>query len=146
MSLIQGDSDTDKAYLRNLTAGVVGPGAAASFISYMTIYRGLPSIQSIFDDPRGVSVSRIPGNAKAPLTFALANGVARQNTPAALNKGYDSALIFLDRIGSKEIKAAFVASFEKWCPKDKLLTAKSYVRDLERNNSSYNDICEKKIS
>lgn len=77
--------------LPRLVAGLVGEGAAAEFIGFLRVWRGLPSIPAILSDPHG---SKVPGAGESALCYAVAGALARAATAA----NFSAVVAYADRM------------------------------------------------
>lgn len=75
---------------RRVTA-LVGEAAAAEFVSFIDIYRSLPSIDSVIANPTG---SPVPSDKPAAM-FALAGGLARKVD----SSNFANAMVYAKRLG-----------------------------------------------
>lgn len=73
----------------NLISGLVGDGAGAEFEGFVRLYRELPSIKAILEDPRG---ARVPEEPAA--RYAVATGIAR----AATTTNFDAVMTYAQRL------------------------------------------------
>lgn len=85
--LIDGESTID--HLIPVIAGTIGKGAAAEFLSYVSVFKQLPDFNSIVQNPLSTIVSDEPSVLFA-ITGLIANNVTKTN--------FDSVIQYLERL------------------------------------------------